>query len=210
MTTLTVNTIGSAGPGGRLLVLLHGYGADEHDLAPIASMIDPTGRFFAVAPRAPIDVFPYGAGWYERTADRQIESAPFLATIDRLDATIDSVCATHDLDRETSVVVGFSQGGAMALATSLRVGAPARPAAVACLSGMINQVEGLEYAFEEYLPPVLVQHGSLDQVVNIERGQEIRDALIVHGVEHHYREYPMGHEISPASLTDLRSWLSEV
>ena len=98
----------------------------------------------------------------------------------------------------------------MALASSLRVGAPARPAAVACLSGMINEVEGLEYAFDEYLPPVLVQHGNLDQVVPVERGHLIRDALIVHGVEHHYREYPMGHEISPASLTDLRSWLSEV
>ena len=210
MTTLTVNTIGSTGPGDRLLVLLHGYGADEHDLAPIASMIDPTGRFFAVAPRAPLDVFPYGAGWYERTEDRRIESAPFLATIATLDATIDSICETHNLDRETSVVVGFSQGGAMALASSLRVGAPARPAAVACLSGMINEVDGLEYAFDDYLPPVLVQHGNLDQVVPVERGHLIRDALIVHGVEHHYREYPMGHEISPASLTDLRSWLSEV
>ncbi len=210
MTTLAVNTIGSTGDGGRLLVLLHGYGADEHDLAPIAPMIDPTGRFFAVAPRAPIDVFPYGAGWYERGPEREIASAPFQATVAALDATIDAVCMTHGLDRASSVIVGFSQGGAMALATSLRVGAPDRPAAVACLSGMINQVQGLEYAFDDYLPPVLVQHGTVDQVVAVERGREIRDALIVHGVEHHYREYPMGHEISPASLTDLRSWLSEV
>ena len=32
MTTLKVNTIGSTGPGDRLLVLLHGYGADGNDL----------------------------------------------------------------------------------------------------------------------------------------------------------------------------------
>ncbi|MEM7095048.1 MAG: dienelactone hydrolase family protein [Actinomycetota bacterium] len=210
METLKVNTIGSTGAGARLLILLHGYGADEYDLAPIAPMIDPTGRFFAVAPRAPLDIVPFGAGWYERGAGRQIDPDVFHATVARLDATIDAVCAEHGLDRETSVVIGFSQGGAMALASSLRVGAPVRPAAVACLSGMMNQVEGLEYALEEYLPPILIQHGTHDPMVDVARGREICDACIVNGVEHHYREYPMGHEIVPESIVDLRSWLSEV
>ena len=44
---------GSEGPGHRLLVLIHGYGADEHDLAPLAQLYDPDGNFFAVCPRGP-------------------------------------------------------------------------------------------------------------------------------------------------------------
>ena len=41
---LRVNPVGSLGPGDRLLVLLHGFGADENDLAPLVQHIDPDGR----------------------------------------------------------------------------------------------------------------------------------------------------------------------
>ena len=45
---LRVNPVASLGPGSRLLVLLHGFGADEDDLAPIVQHIDPDGRFTSV------------------------------------------------------------------------------------------------------------------------------------------------------------------
>ena len=38
---LKINSVGSLGPGDRLLVLLHGFGADENDLAPLVQHIDP-------------------------------------------------------------------------------------------------------------------------------------------------------------------------
>lgn len=210
MAPLKINTVGTTGEGGRLLVLLHGYGADEHDLAPIAELVDTEGRFLAVCPRAPIDIVPFGAGWYERDASGAIDPAQFLASVDAVDATIDAVCAENGFDRGNAVVVGFSQGGAMALAASLRVGAPTRPAAVACLSGMMQEVDGLEYAFDDLLPRILIQHGTWDPLVTIERGHQTRDALIAHRVEHQYLEYPMQHEITGESVMDLRTWLADV
>ena len=69
---LRVNAVGSLGPGDRLLVLLHGYGADENDLAPLVQHIDPDGRFTSVCFRAPIDLNPFGAAWYERGADGDV------------------------------------------------------------------------------------------------------------------------------------------
>ena len=45
---LKINSVGSLGPGDRLLVLLHGFGADENDLAPLVQHIDPDGRFTSV------------------------------------------------------------------------------------------------------------------------------------------------------------------
>ena len=63
---LKINAVGSLGPGDRLLVLLHGFGADENDLAPLVQHIDPDGRFTSVCLRAPIDLEPFGAAWYER------------------------------------------------------------------------------------------------------------------------------------------------
>ncbi len=100
MSELVVNTVGTTGRGDRLLVLIHGYGADEYDLAPLAPHIDPEGHFFTICPRGPHSVMGFGAGWYERTDDGIIDPATFLAAVDAIDATIDNACAsTGSTDR---------------------------------------------------------------------------------------------------------------
>ena len=38
----------------RLLLLMHGYGADEQDLGGILPYLDPDGQFVTVLPRAPL------------------------------------------------------------------------------------------------------------------------------------------------------------
>lgn len=207
--TLDLNTVGTTGAGDRLLVLIHGYGADQFDLAPLASYIDPDGRFFTVCPRGPVPVLGAGAGWYERDPDGNIDPAAFLASVDAVDRTIDDVCHQRGFDRSRAVVIGFSQGGAMTLASSLRRDGATRPAAAVCLSGMLQRVDGIEYDFGDP-PAMLVHHGSLDPLVTVDRGRLIRDTLVEHGVDHVYREYPMQHEISPASMFDLRDWLLAV
>lgn len=212
MTILRVNTVGTTGAGDRLLVLVHGYGADEFDLAPLAPHIDPAGRFFTVCPRGPNDVMGFGAGWYERDDDGNIEPAMFLASVDALDATVADVCDNHGFERTDAVFIGFSQGGAMTLASTLRADGAPRPRAIACLSGMLQQVDGLAYDLDgpaDRLPEILVHHGTLDPLVTIDRGHAIRDTLTEHGVAHTYREYPMQHEISAPSVADLRDWLAE-
>lgn len=215
MATLRLNTVGATGPGERLLVLVHGYGADEFDLAGLVPHIDPQGKFFTVCPRGPQPVMGFGAGWYERDDDGQVNAAMFLDSVDSLDETIDEVCAGGGFNRAEAVIVGFSQGGAMTLASALRSQGATRPAAMACLSGMLTELDGLEYAFavpDEVgsLPQILIHHGTLDPVVVVERGRAIRDSLIAHEVAHTYREYPMQHEINMNSIRDLRDWLDLV
>lgn len=221
---LRVHTIGSTtddgteGPGRRLMVLIHGYGADEYDLAPLARLYDPAGECFAICPRGPFDLAPYGpgAGWYERDDDGNIDEYGFLASVDAIDAVIDDACAEHQLDRSATVVIGFSQGGAMAVAVSLRATDPPkpRPAAVACMSGMLQQPSTITYGWEAAgessnfeAPSILVQHGTLDPVVPIERGHHTRDTLTAAGIAHEYAEYPMQHQIVAESVHDLRQWL---
>lgn len=213
--TLQVNELGARtagglpGPGTRLMVLVHGYGADEHDLAPLATMYDPDGQFVAVCPRGPVTVPPWGAGWYERDAAGTIDPDQFVASVDLLDATIDDQCERHGLERSEAVVIGFSQGAAMTLAVTLRTGAH-RPAAIACLSGMLQEVPGLTYDWAATdLPPVYVQHGTVDPLVTVDRGRHVRDTLTSAGLELAYDEYPMAHEIRPESIRDLRAWLAD-
>ena len=89
---LKVNPVGSLGPGDRLLVLLHGFGADENDLAPLVQHIDPDGRFTSICFRAPIDLVPFGAAWYERDDAGIVDSATFRTSVQAIDRTIDAVC----------------------------------------------------------------------------------------------------------------------
>lgn len=209
---LELNVVGTSGLGERLLVLVHGYGADQYDLAALAPYLDPDGHFFTVCPRGPIPVMGYGAGWYERDDDGKVDEAMFLASVDALDATIDGVCSERGFDRGQTVIVGFSQGGAMTLASALRTGGATRPAAIACLSGMLQEPDGLSYAFDEpaTLPAICVQHGTIDPLVTIDRGRHITATLARHGIEHAYREYPMAHEISPQSIVDLAGWIADL
>ena len=100
---------GGEGPGHRLLVLIHGYGADEHDLAPLAQLYDPDGNYFAVCPRGPNTVPPWGAGWYEPTSSGLDDESGFAEAVARLDATIDLMCSEHGFDRREAVFVGFSE-----------------------------------------------------------------------------------------------------
>jgi phospholipase/carboxylesterase len=209
-TQLTVNTIGSSGPGSRLLILLHGYGADENDLAPIVPHIDPEGLFFSVCLRAPIDLVPFGAAWYERDASGAIASETFISSVDAIDETIREICEWGSFDYSESVLLGFSQGCAMALASCFRAGKAVRPAGLACLSGMLQTVTNFQYQLNGPPVSILVQHGTNDPMVNIDKGRNIRDSLIESGLKPQYFEYPMQHEINGESLFDLRSWLNTV
>ncbi len=200
MSELRVNTVGTTGAGERLLVLVHGYGADEYDLAGLVPHIDPHGRFFTICPRGPQSVMGAGAGWYDRNDDGTIDAATFVRSVDTPDATIDTACADRGFDRTEAVIIGFSQGGAMTLASALRTPGAGRPVAIACLSGRLTKVEGLDYVFEQAtsqdsLPEVLIHHGTDDPVVTIDSGRSTHDTFEAHGVEHTYREYPMQHEI---------------
>ena len=52
-----------ASPEGAL-VLLHGRGADEHDLFPLLDALDPERRLLGITPRGPLALPPGGAHWY--------------------------------------------------------------------------------------------------------------------------------------------------
>jgi phospholipase/carboxylesterase len=215
---LRTNVLRGLEDGERLLVLIHGYGADEADLAPLAPVLDPAGRFSAICPRGPIDLPHGGAAWYDRTAEGEVEPASFQHAIVELDHLVDAACDQGGLVRAASVVIGFSQGGAMALALSLRETTKAPPAGVACLSGMLQTPDWLRYVWDgdrwpasaADVPSVLVQHGQDDPMVAIAQGRRTRDVLQGKGIEPEYHEYRMQHEIVPASLDDLRAWLDRV
>ena len=57
--------------------------------------------------------------------------------------------------------------------------------------------------------PILVQHGSRDELVEVGRARQSVEALRPLRLAVTYREYEMGHEINGRSLTDLSAWIEE-
>jgi phospholipase/carboxylesterase len=187
----------------RLLVLVHGLGADENDLAGTLPHLDPEGRFVTVLPRGPLGFgpgyawFPFGAG-----AAEAIESS--LAA---LEAVVEQACAEHGFERDEVVLGGFSQGAAMVI--RLGLGRTPRPAGVLAMSGFLVG-EASPLVGEGPWPPVLVQHGSHDPMVPVERGRHLARSLAAEGVPTVYREYPMQHQVALESIADARAWLDAV
>ena len=57
--------------------------------------------------------------------------------------------------------------------------------------------------------PILVQHGSRDNLIQVERARQAVASLRQERMPLTYREYDIGHEINAQSLADLSAWLQE-
>ena len=74
----------------RLLLLVHGYGADERDLGGLLPYLDPDGIFAAVLPRGPVAApGTPGFAWYEFG---EAAGPGFASALAELDALVDAQC----------------------------------------------------------------------------------------------------------------------
>lgn len=200
------------GPAQRLVVLLHGYGADGNDLLELGRIWArrlPTTAF--VAPNAPerCAMAPVGYQWFPLTFRDPTEfwrgvnqAAPLL------DAFLDDELARHGLGDEAMALVGFSQGTMMAL----HVG-PRRRRALAGIVGFSGLLAGSERLAGEVRsrPPVLLVHGAEDDVVPFAYLEPAGSALAAAGmaVERH-RIYDLGHGIDDEGLDLAGRFLERV
>jgi phospholipase/carboxylesterase len=183
------------------LVLLHGRGADEHDLFPLLDVLDPERRLHGYTPRGPLSLPPGGAHWYAVPRvgypDAETFWTSYRALVDWVDA----------LPYHRVIVGGFSQGCVMSLAVSLGAELQRRPVAVCGFSGFLPVVDGWAIDATRRLSPVALGHGTLDRVIPVELGRRARDAILAAGGEVLYEEYPLPHALDPQFLVEVREWL---
>lgn len=193
-----------------LLILLHGVGSNEHDLFGLAPDLDP--RFTVLSARAPLTL-PYGGfGWYPVQFTPRgpvIDTQTALQSQAALNQFIDQAQAAFDVAPERTLLMGFSQGAIMSLNTMLS--SPERIGGVVAMSGRLLPNAEAHYVAPERLDgfPVMVVHGTYDEVLTIEEGRTIRALLEQRPVNLTYKEYPMAHHISDNSFADIRRWLAD-
>jgi thioredoxin 1 len=206
---LVTNVI-SGSEARRVLLLAHGYGADERDLGGLLGYLDPEGMFATVMPRGP-HAAPGSPGfsWYDMSAPPSPDA--FGEVLDALAETLDDACAQYGFPRSEAIVGGFSQGAGLALALALRSGDSPHPAGALAMSPFLPALDGLELDDAAVSSiPVLVQHGTHDQMIPVKQSRTLARALRAAGVPTVFREYPMEHQVALESLQDARAWTGSV
>ena len=208
----TIHEPGGAGPHPTILTL-HGRGANALDLLGLAPLVC-SGKFLMICPQGPLET-PIGPGalgyaWYPMSMGGPPDIGAILSSREMLQQFLDGCLKRYPIDAKKLVILGFSQGGVMAY--SLALSNPERFAGLAVLSSWLPKelVPKLSINNESVQSlPTLVQHGSQDQMIEIQRAKDSVEQLRALRIPLTYRDYDMGHEITPRSLTDLSAWLEE-
>lgn len=195
------------GTGPDLILAMHGFGADERDLAGIAPHLPE--QFTVAALRGP-NPSPMGAGyaWFEfnpaiDNTDHTLVKASAEAVLAWLDSGIaEKYARVHAL--------GFSQGGVMAV--ELARLAPTRFASVVHLSSFAHNGDlpgDAELAAMDPKVPLFQGIGHDDNVIAANKRERSIPWLDAHfDVERHY--YERGHTITLEELQDVSAFLNRV
>ncbi len=194
--------ISPVGAGGRLLVLLHGWGANAQDVAGLINAINMVSSpIRALLPNAPFahPMVPGGRAWYSFPANYDFRREyDFGAQADLQESRQQLLNWMRSLPKQTGIPLektimgGFSQGGAM----TLDIGVQLPLAAMLILSSYSHTPIQACIAPR----PVLLIHGRQDPVVPLTKALETKSQLEAQGLTVTYHEFDMGHEVSREAL----------
>jgi phospholipase/carboxylesterase len=201
------------------VIMLHGLGANGHDLAGVVPELNLRGcqpmRFiFPHAPNMPVTVnggyvMP---AWYDITGTDLI-SRQDVQGIQQSELAITALVA-HEIKRGIApdhiVLAGFSQGAAMSLHTGLRL--PYAIAGIIALSGYLPLADRFaqERSSANAFTPIFMGHGLDDTVVIHGRGETTRNFLQSLGYTVQWHSYPTEHNITPQELDDVSAFLRQI
>ena len=173
----------SGGKPRRLVILLHGLGADGNDLielAPYWARLLPDAEFLSPDAPFPCDMAPYGYQWFS-SQDKSPEAVlgGVRAAAPILDAFIDEAIAERGLGDGDLALVGFSQGTMMSLFVGLRRERPL--AGILGFSGRLIAPQLLASELRSR-PPTLLVHGTDDPLVPYSSLADAESALKAAGV----------------------------
>ena len=194
-----------------LLLLLHGYGSNEADLFSFASELPE--EYYIISARAPYDL-QYGSyAWYAINFDADqnkfSDNEQAIKSRDLVVHFIEELIANYAIDTNKVTLLGFSQGTVLSYAVALSH--PDKIQKVVALSGYVSEpILEKDYLKNDLSKlKIFASHGTVDQVIPVEWARKSKPFLEKLGVNLTYKEYPIGHGVSPQNFYDLKKWLED-
>jgi len=188
--------------GTPLVVALHGVGSSEHDLLGLAPSLPAAWTLAAL--RAP-DPWGPGFSWYPLGTPGSPDPTAVDASAAAVLAWVDTVAADHP----RIGLLGFSQGGSMAL--QLLRSRPDAFAFAVSLSGFVvpGADDGRDERVAAVRPRVFLGHGDADTVIPTEATVRTSAWAAAHTAVTD-RTYPgLPHAVSAAELADVAAFIGD-
>lgn len=190
------------------LLLLHGYGADEHDLIGLYPYLPQELDIICVRGKGST---PFGgAAWFDiyQSMDGSLSfnAEQALQAAEEINVLRRQMVAEELIKPGPLILGGFSQGSSISmLATVLD---PQDVRALLIMSGRVTENLKDLISDPDSLKdlPVFIGHGSHDQVIPLDFGHQVRDLWANLPVISEYHEYPMAHQVAAEELTDINRW----
>ncbi|MGX9987048.1 alpha/beta hydrolase [Soonwooa purpurea] len=191
-----------------LLVLLHGYGSNEEDLFSFVPTLPKD--WLVVSFRAPKET-PYGGyAWYDIDFNNQekfMDVPQAEAAISGIMESIMKITNHYGLVNNPTHLCGFSQGGILSYALSLRF--PQLFNKIACLSSypeekLLGNINKDKKKLEQLR--FFISHGTDDAVIPMDWGRKAADLLYDLGCYFSFREYMSGHGVNQKNYMDLMTF----
>ncbi len=210
----TLRIRSSQSESARLLVLIHGWTGDENSMWVFTRGLSPD--YWMMAPRAPHASDTTGFSW--RPPQPLTHGRPSLEMLlpaaEALINLIDeySASVTHrglcQVDALQFDLMGFSQGAAMTNVVGMLY--PHRVRKMGVLAGFVpSGLEDLVAKKPLAGKNIFVAHGTLDQLVPIDRARASIEVLEQAGAQVTYCEDEVGHKLSANCLRALESYLKD-
>ena len=213
------------------IIWLHGLGASGDDFAALVPELekmlgDCFNRIRFIFPHAskiPVTVNGGYAmpAWYDilempinsqgdpsaKSAERQLNQDQLLASAKDIHLLIDREIE-RGVNSERILILGFSQGGAVAYHAALTY-----PQKLAGLAGLSTYFPTLSapYSFAPSAAnkdiDIQIYHGTLDPVVNQSLGLKAARDLNDLGYSTQYHDYPMEHQVCYEQVHDIAQWI---
>ncbi len=185
-------------PGDPPVVLLHGRTGDESVMWVVAEALPSKG--LTIAPRAPFPSADGGYSWEEPLPAGKATFDEFGPAVAAVTTLLDRLEIERGLDRARMILVGFSQGAALAFAAARdeRI----RPQGIVALAGFLPDGDAAHLRGV----PIFWGHGTLDTLVPIEQARSDVERLHRIGASVQFCEADVERRVGVECMRGINQW----
>jgi|TARA_Y100000294_G_C8521057_1_gene322907 predicted esterase len=189
-----------------VVVGLHGWTGDEQSLIPVSIGVRCPNSLW-VLPRAPFKAqkIPKGFSWYDKPPDSKKELMFPIRIIEKIVEYF-----RREMGDEIKIfLLGFSQGAALSAGAGLYLDSKLN--GVISIAGFVRKefVELSGIKSKENFSPILILHGTKDEIVPIEKGNELKNVCTELGQKVEFITYEGKHKIPVSVMRIIREFITD-